>query len=308
MGREYPPDSLVGTKLDNTFEIAAVIGLGSTSRIYEARQELADRDVALKVMLPELTASPVARDRFKLEARVLEYMTHPGIVSLYDSRATGDGRPYLVLELAKGKSVAEILEDTGPLTSQAAIDVFQQACMALHHCHQFGVVHRGLNPTDIIIESPEGDMPVVKIVDFGSARSKPEDEDDELVSRLDKLTDVIGSSLYMSPEQRQSKPVDARSDIYALGCVMFEALTGRPPYSGSSLEEITQKHLHDEPPTLEEVWSCPASLANTVLKAMARDPDARFKTMAEMGQALGGRSTKQVKMLKEIGKKIHKDK
>jgi serine/threonine-protein kinase len=295
---------MVGTKLDNTFEVASLIGLGSTSRIYKARQELADRDVALKIMLPELTASPVARNRFKLETRVLGYMTHPGIISIYDSRATGDGRPYLVLELANGKPLSQILEDTGPLTSQVAIDVFQQACMALHHCHQFGVVHRGLNPADIIIDSPEGEMPVVKIVDFGSARSKPEDEDDELVAGLDKLTDVIGSSPYMSPEQRQSKPVDARSDVYALGCVMFEALTGRPPYAGGSLDEITQKHLHEEPPSLEEVWSCPASLANTVLRAMSRDPKARFKNMGEMGQALGGRSTKQVKMLKEIGNKF----
>lgn len=302
---QHPPDSLVGTILDDRFQILSVIGEGNTSRVYKAHHLVQDIDVALKVLNAEQASSKSSLRRFAHEARVLGYMTHPGIINIGEMGTTPDGKPYFSIDLVEGRSLAEVLNDIGPLVSHTAVNVFQQACNALQSCHQLGVVHRGLSPGDIMLmPSEEEDAFVVRIVDFGQSRSRPSGPEDKLIEELDAPGEIVGSPYYMSPEQRRATPADPRSDVYALGCVLYEALTGKVPFAGNDLEEISSKHLNDEPPSLADAWSVPGSLATIVMKALEKDPLKRYQSMQEMSVALGGKNTQQIKMLNKMGKHI----
>lgn len=301
---EHLPESLVGTRINDRYTLISLLGTGGTSRVYKAKDETENKSVAIKILNPQLVSSPVAVRRFNLEAKVLDNISHPGVIGCSDMALSKSVGPYLVLELAHGKSLKQLIEDTGPMPPQTAIGVFQLLCNALQQCHQLGVVHRGLSPEEIIIQNLD-EMASVKIIDFGSARTKPlEDDDDQ--SKLETTNEVIGNPLYMSPEQRQHKSVDGRSDVYALGCVLYHALTGRVPFKGENLVELNRQHCTEAPPAMSDAWSVPNSLVQVVLKAMAKEPKDRFRSMSEMAQALGGRSTQQVKMLDKIGKKLQK--
>ncbi len=301
---EHAPESLVGTKIDDRYTLVGLLGTGSTSRVYKAKDGTDDKSVALKILNPQLVSSAVSVRRFNQEAKVLDAISHPGVIGFSEMSLSKAVGPYLVLELAPGHSLTKLLDDGGPMPPQTAIAVFQLVCNALQQCHQLGIVHRGLNPDEIIIHNMD-EMASIKIIDFGSARTKPlEDDDDQ--SKLETASEVIGHPLYMSPEQRQHKPVDGRADVYALGCILYQALTGRIPFKCDNPAELNAKHCTEEPPAMSDAWSVPNSLAQVVLKAMAKDPKDRYKSMSEMAQALGGRSTQQVKMLDKIGKKLQK--
>lgn len=301
---EHAPESLVGTKIDGRYTLISLLGAGSTSRVYKAKDETEEKSVAIKILNPSLVSSPVAVRRFNHESKVLDAISHPGVIGFNDMALSKSVGPYLVLELAPGDSLTKILEETGPMPPQIAIAVFQLVCNALQQCHQLGIVHRALSPDEIIIHNLD-EMASIKVVDFGSARTRPlEDDDDQ--NKLETPNEIIGHPNYMSPEQRQHKPVDGRSDVYALGCVLYHALTGRVPFKGATAAELNAKHCSEEPPAMSDAWSVPNSLAQVTLKAMAKDPKDRYKSMSEMAQALGGRSTQQVKMLDKIGKKLQK--
>ena len=298
MSTEPSADALIGTVLNDRFEIASLLGSGSNCHVYKATDKTDGKPVALKVLREELVPISSCVQRLEHEAKVLSFLTHSGICSVSDFGYAGE-RPYLVMELIDGQTLAKLLQDNGPMSAATAVGVFHLVCSALQHCHQFGVVHRGLNPSEIMLSSEDS---TPKVIDFGIARSRPAGGEDDLIAQLDAADKVVGSRLYMSPEQRQGKTADARSDVYALGCVMYEALMGRPPFEAITDIELNFKHADQEPPPLTAAWSVPGSLAAVVQKAMAKEPQKRYQTMGEMAQALAGRSTKQVKMLDKIEK------
>ena len=224
--------SLVGTKIDG-YAVEGVIGGGSFGTVYRARQAGLDRVVALKVPTYEIAADPVMAKRFAREARAAAAIHHPGVVSIYAVGTLADGRPYLAMEYVEGKPLDSILSN-GPLPVSRALTIARQIASALSETHAAGVVHRDLKPTNVMWRRDRNGDDVITLVDFGIAICKPGNAE---ATRL-TANNLIGTPHYMSPEQAHGEVVDARADLYALGCLLHELLTGDTPYDGSGFEVL----------------------------------------------------------------------
>ena len=224
--------SLVGSTFDG-FQIESVIGGGMFGTVYRGRQLGLDRAVAIKVPTMEIASDPVSARRFSREARSAARVSHPGVVSIYAVGELGDGRPYLVMQLLEGQPLDRILDD-GPLSITRALGIARAIASALSETHAVDVVHRDLKPTNIMWRRDRSGDDRITLVDFGIAVCKPGNAD------ATRLTSggLIGTPHYMSPEQAHGESVDARADIYALGCLLFELVTGTTPYEGSGLEVL----------------------------------------------------------------------
>lgn len=280
-------DTLIGTVLSGSYEILEKLGAGGMGLVYKARHILMKRMVAIKIMLPQLIASVSALKRFKQEAQAASSLNHPNILTVYDFGVTPDGMPYLVMDFLEGTNLSKILEANQSLPMETAIDVFIQTCTGLSHAHRKGIVHRDLKPANIMLVEHEGRSNFVKIVDFGMAKivgtMDGEGED------LTKSGEVFGSPLYMSPEQCMGKVLDARADVYSLGCVMYRVLTGVTAVSGATAIECFSNHVSGVLKPFAEVAPdavYPPGLETIVFKAMAKDPADRYQSMDELKDAL----------------------
>jgi serine/threonine-protein kinase len=225
--------SLVGATIDGQFIVESVIGSGAFGSVYRGLQLGLERPVAIKVPTHEIAADPVMVRRFEREARSASRIRHPGVVVIYAVGELGDGRPYLAMELIDGQPLNRILAD-GPVAPRRALQIARSIASALGETHAAGVVHRDLKPTNIIWRVDRNGDDRITLVDFGIAASKPGTAD------ATKLTGggVLGTPHYMSPEQAHGDEVDARADLYALGCVLFELVTASTPFEGSSFEVL----------------------------------------------------------------------
>jgi len=280
-------DTLIGTVLAGKYEILEKLGAGGMGLVYKARHTLMKRMVAIKIMLPQLIASVSALKRFKQEAQAASNLNHPNILTVFDFGVTPDGMPYLVMDFLEGTNLSKILEAGTALPVGTAVDIFIQSCSALSHAHKKGIVHRDLKPANIMLVEYEGRQNFVKIVDFGMAKitGAVDGEGEDLT----KSGEVFGSPLYMSPEQCMGKVLDARSDIYSLGCVIYRTLTGCTAVSGTSAIECFSHHVNSLPRPFAE--ACPGAefpegLEAIVMKSVAKDPDDRYQTMDELKDAL----------------------
>lgn len=272
-------DPIVGTRLAGRYMVLERLGSGGMAVVYKARQEMMDRIVAIKTLKVGLLTDPVILKRFEREAKALAKLNHANIVTVFDAIVTPQGQPYFVMDYLSGKSLADLLREKGAIPVERAQHIILQVCDALNHAHHKEIVHRDLKPANIMIEDGQNGTDLIKVVDFGLAKIG------EDAQRLTQTGEVWGSPLYMSPEQCQGKDLDARSDIYSFGVVMYHTLTGRVPFEGTSFIDTMNKHLNDSPPPFSRVrpdLSNCELIERCIMRALEKDPDKRYQTVSEL--------------------------
>ena len=256
------------------YQIVGVLGKGGMGKVYKVRNLLSDRIEAMKVVLPDLSADPALADRFLREIRVHASLEHPNIAALRTALRVNN-QVLMVMELVEGSSLEERLKQ-GTVDLASSLHYVEQVLSALELAHSRGIIHRDIKPANIIV-TPEG---TVKLTDFGIARSASD-------ATLTQSGVALGSLYYMSPEQVQAQPVDPRSDIYSVGVTFYEMVTGKRPIDGSSEYAILNAHLTHTPPTpLTLNPAVPIMLSAAIMKAIAKNPEERFQSAAEMREAL----------------------
>lgn len=247
-----------------------------------------NKDVAIKILhhVNELSVQ-----RFQREAQAAYNLHHENVVAVHEFGVTDEGQPYMVMEYIEGKTLSTVIDERGALPLDLCINVFRQVCSGVLHAHSRGVVHRDLKPSNIMLTNPESWSPEVRIVDFGIAKVLDFEDSGSDTGKLTRTGDFVGSPQYMSPEQCLGKTVDLRSDIYSIGCIMFEALTGRAPFNGGTSMEVMLKQMNDKPPSLKE--SCgktfPVWIERLVARCLAKDPEQRFQTVDDMLKSIEDR-------------------
>ena len=282
---EKDPDSLVGATLAGKYRIEARLNEGGMGTVYRGTHVLMDKTVAIKVLRPSLAADEKIVARFSREARAASRISHPNALSVTDFGEDESGHVFLVMEYLSGKTLKHVIREEGPLPLARVVDIARQIGDALHAAHEQGVVHRDLKSDNImLIDTMTGDH--AKVLDFGIAKiNEPEGAVD---TNLTAPNLVIGTPQYMSPEQcSQDAEIDARSDIYSFGVILFEMLVGHVPFSGDSPTMVMMKHLQDPVPSvMEERSDLPASVARVVARAMAKVPRNRYQNVAELVEDL----------------------
>jgi eukaryotic-like serine/threonine-protein kinase len=271
---------LEGQALDGRYQLGSLLGVGGMARVYLASDRVLERQVAVKVLSPPYAQDPVFVERFRREARSAARLSHPNIVAVFDSGSDAD-QHYLVMEYVAGQSLAELLGRQGRLAPRRAAELAVEVCAALAAAHAQGLVHRDVKPANVLV----GDDGQVKVTDFGIVKAAA-------TATLTGTGTVLGTAAYLSPEQAQGGPVDARSDLYSLGCVLYELLCGTPPF-GSGVDSppvaVATRHLHQppEPPSAHNRQVDPG-LDAVVLTALAKDPALRHQSAIELQDALKG--------------------
>ncbi len=273
-------DPLIGSFFAERYQIISMLGRGGMSSVYKAKHTLMDRMVAIKI----LVASDVpSLKRFQLEAKLVSSLKHHNIVTVYDFGVSFKGQPYLVMDFLEGSNLMEEIRKVKRLELMRATWIFCQACDALNYAHKRELIHRDLKPSNFMLVTEEAED-VVKLVDFGIAKHLTMSVAES--GQLTHTGQILGSPLYMSPEQCMGNRLDARSDIYSLGCVMYETLTGKPPLLGTSTLDTLQRHIHETPRAFAsvdpELISLPEQIEKIVLKCLQREPDDRYQTMLEL--------------------------
>lgn len=268
------------------YELDAVIGSGGMSEVFAATDTLIGREVAVKMLRIDLAKDPNFRERFRREAQNSGRLSHSSIVAVFDTGEVdkdGTSVPYIVMERVQGRNLREVVTEDGVFTPVEAANILIPVCEALQASHDAGIIHRDVKPANIMITNTGG----VKVMDFGIARAV-----NDSTSAMTQTSAVIGTAQYLSPEQARGKPADARSDIYATGCVMYELVTGKPPFEGESPFAVAYQHVQEDPTPPSDFIAdlTPTSAVNVdavVLTAMAKHPADRYQTASEMAADLG---------------------
>jgi serine/threonine protein kinase/Tfp pilus assembly protein PilF len=282
-------DPAIGTIIAEKYEIQEVLGGGGMGVVYRAKHLLMQRMVAIKMLLPETVSNEYALARFQKEAQAASSLNHPNILTIFDFGITDKQQPYLVMDYLKGNTLADVLDKEEYLHLQKGLSVFIQIASALSHAHQKGVIHRDLKPANIMLVEYEGQGDFVKIVDFGIAKTLHR-EDGQSVE-LTQTGQVFGSPVYMSPEQCRGTHLDARADIYSMGCVMYRSSTGSSPFLGQDALELMFKHVNEKPACFEDVCpqlKIPKNFQDLVMKCLEKDPNNRYQTMLDLRKDLEG--------------------
>ncbi|MEU4764161.1 Stk1 family PASTA domain-containing Ser/Thr kinase [Actinosynnema sp. NPDC023794] len=263
--------------LSNRYELGETLGYGGMSEVHKGRDVRLGRDVAIKVLRADLARDTQFQERFRREAQNSAALNHPAIVAVYDTGETQTEYgplPYIVMEFVDGRTLRDIVKTQGPLSGKRAMEVMADVSAALDFSHRHGIVHRDVKPANVMITRAGA----VKVMDFGIARAVHDGQ-----AAVTQTAAVIGTAQYLSPEQARGEAVDGRSDVYASGCVLFELLTGEPPFTGDSPVAVAYQHVREDPkpPSALNPKVTPA-LDAIVLKAMAKGPANRYQSAAEM--------------------------
>jgi serine/threonine protein kinase len=271
-----------GTTVDGKYTIERALGRGGTGTVYEAQHAVIGHRVALKIVNADRAQRPETLARFQREAKICGTIRHPNVGQIYDV-GTHDGKPYMVLELHEGQSLAEVLAES-VLPIPAILEIVLQVLSGLAAIHDVNVVHRDVKPDNVmLVRSISGDI-VVKLVDFGISKVINTDISERTLTREGS---ILGSPDYMSPEQLRGQQVDVRTDLYAVGVLLYEAVVGSPPFDAENLSDLMAAILRDpvQPPR-ELRGDCPAELEALILRALSREPAARFQSAVEMARQL----------------------
>jgi hypothetical protein len=282
-----------GILAEDRYEVIELLGAGGTARVYRARDTLLDRDVALKQLNDRFAGDPDFVGRFKREARAAAQLSHPNVIALYDYGSDASGY-FIVMELVEGTTLQEVIDRDGPLLPVHAAEIAARIAGALVCAHNAGLVHRDITSSNIML-TPSGD---VKVADFGIATALSDDE------RTTAGAGVMGTAGYLSPERVNGQEVDGRTDVYSLGVVLYEMVTGRLPFDGQSPLEVATQHVFARPaPPSDFSERVPADLDTIVLRMLAKDPEERYSSagalQADLDRFIGGRQVRATRVLAE---------
>jgi serine/threonine protein kinase len=280
------PDRLIGTTIGGRFVIRRLIGDGGMGSVYEGFQSGLEQPVAIKVMHARYANKPESLLRFKSEARIASAVKHPNVVPTHAFGILDSGAPYLVMEYVHGINLSEYLKEKKTLDKGTFISIFKQCCEGLRVAHELGIVHRDIKPSNIMLVKEAGGQLLAKVADFGIAK---QEEMLEGSQGLTRTGEVLGTPVYMSPEQCESKSIDQRSDIYSLGCVMYECLVGQPPFVSDTPFEVMLKHVNAEPQSPTEQHAHLRKmrpLVDAVMHTLQKAPEARPQTMQQLHNEL----------------------
>ncbi len=276
----------LAAQLPPQYELFEKVGEGGMGFIFKARNRYTNALYAVKVLRSEFDQDQRALDRFMFEAKAASSLKHPRICCVHDFGLTVSGIPYLVMDWIEGISLGRKVTRDKQMSVPDALEIFQQTAAALMHSHENKVVHRDLKPENIMLGFDEKGRTAVHLLDFGIAKMLSE-EDVVVSGGLTRSGTVIGTPLYMSPEQARGLTIDRRSDIYSLGCVMYFTLTGVPPFLGKSVIDIITMHLNAAPPEMDPSLKIPPDLKMIVLKALEKSPSDRYQSVEELALDLG---------------------
>ncbi|CDM66974.1 serine/threonine-protein kinase [Pyrinomonas methylaliphatogenes] len=278
---EKDGDELIGRVLGGKYRIEERIGEGGMGKIYRATHVLMDKTVAVKVLSPQLAADRNVVARFTREARIASRISHPHAIAVTDFGEDA-GRVFLAMEYLPGRTLKELIEEEGPLPIDRVVEIARQIASALDAAHAQGVIHRDLKSANVMLTEVEGKEDWVKVLDFGIAKITEAMDPDLTAPHL-----VVGTPHYMSPEQCAHASVDARSDVYSLGVIIYEMLTGHVPFMADSAAEVLHKQMHEPPPSVrEERPALPLAIDRVVARALAKRPEERFQSAGELAEAL----------------------
>jgi serine/threonine protein kinase len=258
------------------YQLGDTVGRGDLSVVHRGRDVRLDRDVAIKMLRSDLARDPSVQKRFRREAQNAGTLNHPAIVAVYDTGETsaGAGRvPYIVMEYVDGETLAELLARQGRLPPEQAVFIAAEICAALDFSHRLGIVHRDIKPANVMLDRSGA----VKVMDFGITRGTRDG------GTMTSPSARIGTALYVSPEQVRGQQVDARTDVYSTGCVLYEMLTGAPPFTGGPAVKVADRHVREAPQApSSRVTALSPQLDAVVLKALSKNPLNRYQTAADM--------------------------
>ena len=262
--------TVVGEVVAERYELEELVGTGGMSSVFRARDRLLERPVALKILHPHYVADPDYVERFRREARAVAQLAHPNIVTVID-RGEQDGRQFIVFEYIDGENLKQVVNREGALPVRDAVELTIQVARALGYAHERGIVHRDVKPQNVILNEDGR----AKVTDFGIARSVD-------VDGFTQTGTVVGTSDYIAPEQAQGREVDAHTDVYSLGVVLYELLTGEVPFGGENFVAVAMQHVHQPVPSvLERRADVPARLDFVLRRALAKEPADRYGSMDE---------------------------
>ena len=289
----------VGRLLGGRYQVGELLGYGGMAEVHRGRDTRLGRDVAIKMLRTDLARDETFQIRFRREAQNAASLNHPAIVAVYDTgeeRApTGETIPYIVMEFVNGRTLKEVLGVEGRLMPRRALEITADICAALEFSHRHSIIHRDIKPGNVMLTQTG----VVKVMDFGIARALASG-----ATTMTQTSAVIGTAQYLSPEQARGEPVDARSDVYATGCVLYELLTGQPPFVGDNPVSVAYQHVREEPrPPSDHNREVSPDVDAVVLKALAKNRMNRYQSAAEMRgdllRAASGRPVLATPVLRE---------
>lgn len=267
------------------FEVIELLGKGGGGAVYKAKQKLQDRFVAIKVLNESFRNDESKLRKFQREAKTTSGLDHPHIVKVFAFGLDSEDHPYFAMEYLEGKTLAELFAEKEKLSNLEFAEIFSQVCSALEYAHEQGVIHRDLKPENIMVTTNTGGEHNVKLLDFGIA-SLPEIDSGKTTTLVDP-NKLVGSPLFMSPEQCQGQKADARSDIYSLGCIMYQSVSGSPPFTGASAHEVILKHLYEKPAALDQsALKISPSIEKMVLRCLDKNPVNRIQTVRDINKEL----------------------
>jgi serine/threonine-protein kinase len=270
--------------LDQRYQIRRKLGEGGMAFVYEAHDMSTGDVVAVKVLSPKLSKDTSSVERLRREAGLAMRLEHPNALKILRLQETEDGLIYLVMPYLKGQLLSDMEVKRGPMPPAEGVDILVQCCAGLHHAHKLNIVHRDLKPENIMMVKDENDLDQAVVMDFGLAK---ENRAGPGVAKLTATGIILGTPEFMSPEQIRGKPLDARSDVYALGIVGFEMFTGKLPFKGRTPQEMMIARLRGKPiPVRSVLPDFPKKLETVIMKSLESEPDNRYATALEFGKAL----------------------